>query len=101
MTLPSSYRKANDHVDGPFRAVTGTEWAHYPGSNHWALRETLVCGHSGKVLYANPWNQPEPAPADKLRIEGTHNYLVRTKRRCHSCRTPEPASGPDAPVTSD
>jgi hypothetical protein len=63
VTLPSSYRKANNHDDGPFRKVVDVELLStgYRG-------EVLECGHRGRVLPNTDWATPAK------------------KRRCWDCR---------------
>lgn len=64
MTLPSSYHRANNVDDGPFRKVVRTEVL--ANGN---IAEVLECGHRGKV--ASPaWTWWKPGK----------------RRRCWACR---------------
>jgi hypothetical protein len=63
VTLPSSYHKSNNHDDGPFRKVVGTQML---DTGYEA--EILVCGHRGKVLLHAAWDTPGK------------------RRRCWDCR---------------
>ena len=65
VTLPSSYHRANNHDDGPFRKVVGT---HLHASTGYPV-EDLECGHTGNVLSHAAWDTPAK------------------KRRCRNCRT--------------
>lgn len=53
MTSPSSYHKANNVDDGPFRAVVDVELL-----DTGYRAEILVCGHRGRVLSNAAWAKP-------------------------------------------
>lgn len=61
MSLPSSYHRANNHDDGPFRAVD-----HVEDLDTGYRAEVGVCGHRLSVL--------------------RHNQPVGKRRRCWNCK---------------
>lgn len=92
MTLPSSYRKANNHEDGPFRLVDRVEWQRcginrsinrdrWPDSQIWAAFEILTCGHRGARL-GDQWTGLDEDFDENFRLR----LRPAKKRRCYSCR---------------
>lgn len=84
MTLPSSYRRANNTDDGPFRRVIAldnhpacyTAEGRYVGPETWI--ERLECGHRGSTFSNRQvagWRQEKLDAGKKIR------------RRCWACRT--------------
>lgn len=98
MTLVSSYRKANNHEDGPFRKVVAVVATHErygdvvrvdgtraEGSPIVAYRERLECGHQGDYL---GWRTDPHGSAPWEDVPYRVQWCSKVKRRCLACSSP-------------